>query len=609
MNTPDTLRNIAIIAHVDHGKTTLVDQLLRQSGTLDARADHPDRVMDSNDLERERGITILSKNTAIRWDDWRINIVDTPGHADFGGEVERVLSMVDSVLLLVDAVEGPMPQTRFVTAKAFARGFTPLVVINKIDRDGARPDWVLDQTFDLFDRLGATDAQLDFPVIYASALAGYASEDDSVREGDMTPLIEAITKHVPAPEVSRDGPLQLQVSSLDYDPYVGVIGVGRVTRGRVSENEAVTVVGADGKTRNGRVLELYGFSGLERIRASEAEAGDIVAFSGIDPLDISDTLCARGEPEALPPLTVDEPTISMTFQVNKSPFAGQDGKYLTSRQIGERLEQELKHNVALRVEPLDDPDKFRVSGRGELHLSVLIETMRREGYELAVSRPEVITIERDGVPMEPFELLTVDFDEDYQGAVMTRLADRKGELRAMSAEQRGRVRLEYRIPARGLIGFRTEYLSATAGTGLIYHVFDDYGPTLSGTIAQRNNGVLVSNIAGKALAYALFNLQERGRMFVSHGEPVYEGMIVGIHSRSNDLPVNPTKAKQLTNIRAAGSDENLLLTPPVILSLEQALEFIDDDELVEITPSSIRLRKKLLTESERKRASRIAKSG
>ncbi|MEL6949657.1 MAG: translational GTPase TypA [Pseudomonadota bacterium] len=609
MNTPDTLRNIAIIAHVDHGKTTLVDQLLRQSGTLDARTDHPDRVMDSNDLERERGITILSKNTAIRWDDWRINIVDTPGHADFGGEVERVLSMVDSVLLLVDAVEGPMPQTRFVTAKAFARGFTPLVVINKIDRDGARPDWVLDQTFDLFDRLGATDAQLDFPVIYASALAGYASEDDSVREGDMKPLIDAITKHVPAPEVSRDGPLQLQVSSLDYDPYVGVIGVGRVTRGRVSENEAVTVVGADGKTRNGRVLELYGFSGLERIRAPEAEAGDIVAFSGIDPLDISDTLCARGEPEALPPLTVDEPTISMTFQVNKSPFAGQDGKYLTSRQIGERLEQELKHNVALRVEPLDDPDKFRVSGRGELHLSVLIETMRREGYELAVSRPEVITIERDGVQMEPFELLTVDFDEDYQGAVMTRLADRKGELRAMSAEQRGRVRLEYRIPARGLIGFRTEYLSATAGTGLIYHVFDNYGPTVAGSIAQRNNGVLVSNIAGKALAYALFNLQERGRMFVSHGEPVYEGMIVGMHSRSNDLPVNPTKAKQLTNIRAAGSDENLLLTPPVILSLEQALEFIDDDELVEITPSSIRLRKKLLTESERKRASRIAKSG
>ncbi|MEM7449881.1 MAG: translational GTPase TypA [Pseudomonadota bacterium] len=609
MNTPDTLRNIAIIAHVDHGKTTLVDQLLRQSGTLDARTDHPDRVMDSNDLERERGITILSKNTAIRWDDWRINIVDTPGHADFGGEVERVLSMVDSVLLLVDAVEGPMPQTRFVTAKAFARGFTPLVVINKIDRDGARPDWVLDQTFDLFDRLGATDAQLDFPVIYASALAGYASEDDSVREGDMKPLIDAITKHVPAPEVSRDGPLQLQVSSLDYDPYVGVIGVGRVTRGRVSENEAVAVVGADGKTRNGRVLELYGFSGLERIRAPEAEAGDIVAFSGIDPLDISDTLCARGEPEALPPLTVDEPTISMTFQVNKSPFAGQDGKYLTSRQIGERLEQELKHNVALRVEPLDDPDKFRVSGRGELHLSVLIETMRREGYELAVSRPEVITIERDGVQMEPFELLTVDFDEDYQGAVMTRLADRKGELRAMSAEQRGRVRLEYRIPARGLIGFRTEYLSATAGTGLIYHVFDNYGPTVAGSIAQRNNGVLVSNIAGKALAYALFNLQERGRMFVSHGEPVYEGMIVGMHSRSNDLPVNPTKAKQLTNIRAAGSDENLLLTPPVILSLEQALEFIDDDELVEITPSSIRLRKKLLTESERKRASRIAKSG
>ncbi|MEL7310091.1 MAG: translational GTPase TypA [Pseudomonadota bacterium] len=606
---PEKLRNIAIIAHVDHGKTTLVDQLLSQSGTLDARADAPDRIMDSNDLEKERGITILSKNTAIQWHDWRINIVDTPGHADFGGEVERVLSMVDSVLLLVDAVEGPMPQTRFVTAKAFARGFTPLVVINKIDRDGARPDWVLDQTFDLFDRLGATDTQLDFPVIYASGLAGYASEDDQVRSGDMQPLFDAITRHVPAPDVDPAGALQLQVSSLDYDPYVGVIGIGRVSRGEVLPNTGLTVVGADGAQRNARILELYGFHGLERVRVDRAAAGDIVAFSGVDPLSISDTLCPRGEPDALPALSVDEPTISMTFQVNQSPMSGREGKYLTSRQIRERLDQELKHNVALRVETLDDPDKFKVSGRGELHLSVLIETMRREGYELAVSRPEVIEIERDGETLEPYELLTVDFDEDYQGAVMTRLAERKGELLSMTAEQRGRNRLEYRIPSRGLIGFRTEYLSATAGTGLIYHVFDAYGPKLEQPLGQRNNGVLISNVAGKALAYALFNLQERGRLFIDHGAEVYEGMLVGIHSRGNDLVVNPTKAKQLTNIRAAGSDENLLLTPPVKMSLEQALEFIDDDELVEVTPKSIRLRKKLLGESDRKRASRQAKAG
>ncbi|MEL7024871.1 MAG: translational GTPase TypA [Pseudomonadota bacterium] len=609
MTNPEKLRNIAIIAHVDHGKTTLVDQLLSQSGTLDARADAPDRIMDSNDLEKERGITILSKNTAIQWNDWRINIVDTPGHADFGGEVERVLSMVDSVLLLVDAVEGPMPQTRFVTAKAFARGFTPLVVINKIDRDGARPDWVLDQTFDLFDRLGATDTQLDFPVIYASGLAGYASEDDQVRSGDMQPLFDAITKHVPAPEVDPSGALQLQVSSLDYDPYVGVIGIGRVSRGEVVPNTALTVVGANGAERNARILELYGFDGLNRVRVDSASAGDIVAFSGVDPLSISDTLCPRGEPDALPALSVDEPTISMTFQVNQSPMSGREGKYLTSRQIGERLEQELKHNVALRAKQLDDPDKFKVSGRGELHLSVLIETMRREGYELAVSRPEVIEIERDGQTLEPYELLTVDFDDDYQGAVMTRLAERKGELLAMTAEQRGRSRLEYRIPSRGLIGFRTEYLSATAGTGLIYHVFDAYGPKLEQSLGQRNNGVLISNVAGKALAYALFNLQERGRLFIDHGAEVYGGMLVGIHSRGNDLVVNPTKAKQLTNIRAAGSDENLLLTPPVKMSLEQALEFIDDDELVEVTPTSIRLRKKLLGESDRKRASRQAKAG
>ncbi|MEL6870624.1 MAG: translational GTPase TypA [Pseudomonadota bacterium] len=607
MASPDKLRNIAIIAHVDHGKTTLVDQLLQQSGSLGDRAEAPDRVMDSNDLEKERGITILSKNTAIRWQDWNINIVDTPGHADFGGEVERVLSMVDSVLLLVDAVEGPMPQTRFVTSKAFARGFTPLVVINKIDRDGARPDWVLDQTFDLFDRLGATDEQLDFPVIYASGLSGYAGDDDSVRSGDMQPLIDAVIKHVPPPNVDEAGDLQLQVSSLDYDPYVGVIGIGRVTRGRVAANEPLTVIGADGKQRNARILELYGFSGLTRVRVESARAGDIVAFSGIDELSISDTLCPRGLAEALPPLTVDEPTISMTFQVNKSPLAGREGKYLTSRQIRERLDQELKHNVALRVETLSDPDKFKVSGRGELHLSVLIETMRREGFELAVSRPEVIEIERDGVVMEPFENLTVDFDDDYQGAVMTRLAERKGELLAMTAEQQGRSRVEYRIPSRGLIGFRTEYLSATAGTGLIYHVFAEYAPKISGSIAQRNNGVLISNVPGKALAYALFNLQERGRLFVEHSHEVYEGMIVGIHSRNNDLVVNPTKAKQLTNIRAAGTDENLLLTPPIRFSLEQALEFIDDDELVEITPASIRLRKKLLLESDRKRASRQPK--
>ncbi|MFK8053180.1 MAG: translational GTPase TypA [Woeseiaceae bacterium] len=608
MNAPQKLRNIAIIAHVDHGKTTLVDQLLKQSGTLDERADTPDRVMDSNDLERERGITILSKNTAIRWDDWRINIVDTPGHADFGGEVERVLSMVDSVLLLVDAVEGPMPQTRFVTSKAFARGFTPLVVINKIDRDGARPDWVLDQTFDLFDRLGATDEQLDFPVIYASGLSGFASTESDAKSGDMQPLIDAVIEHVPAPKVDREGPLQLQVSSLDYDPYVGVIGVGRVSRGTVKQNEPLVVASADGKTRNARILELYGFHGLNRLSVPSAEAGDIVAFSGVDPLSISDTLCPRDAPEVLPPLTVDEPTISMTFQVNKSPLAGREGKYLTSRQIRERLEQELKHNVALRVETGEDPDKFKVSGRGELHLSVLIETMRREGFELAVSRPEVIETEVDGVVMEPYENLTVDFDEEYQGAVMTRLADRKGELLAMTAEQQGRSRLEYRIPSRGLIGFRTEYLSATAGTGLIYHVFDEYAPKVKGSIAQRNNGVLISNVAGKALAFALFNLQERGRLFLDHGIEVYEGMLVGIHSRNNDLVVNPTKGKQLTNIRAAGTDENLLLTPPIRFSLEQALEFIDDDELVEITPENIRLRKKLLLESDRKRASRQKKA-
>jgi GTP-binding protein len=600
----ERLRNIAIIAHVDHGKTTLVDQLLKQSGGLDARTVLPERAMDSNDLERERGITILAKNTAIDWRGWRINIVDTPGHADFGGEVERVLSMVDGVLLLVDAVDGPMPQTRFVTQKAFLRGFTPLVVINKIDRDGARPAWVLDQTFDLFDRLGATDKQLDFPVIYASALKGFAGTAAGVRGGDMQALFESVVAHVPPPPVEEAGPLQLQVSSLDYSSYVGVLGIGRIGRGAVKRNMPVTVVGRDGTTRNEQLMELYGFRGLERYSIDEAGAGDIVVFSGIDDLQISDTVCTRGQAEALPPLKIDEPTISMTFQVNKSPFAGREGKYLTSRQIRARLQQELKHNVALRVDETDDADRFRVSGRGELHLSVLIETMRREGYELAVSRPAVIERTVGGIVHEPWEQLTVDFGEDYQGAVMTRLAERKGEVQSMMPDGRGRVRLEYRIPARGLIGFRTEYLTATAGTGLLYHIFDRYAPRAPGSIGQRVNGVMVSIVQGKALAYALFNLQERGWLFIGHGAEVYEGMIVGIHSRDNDLIVNPTKGKQLTNVRAAGSDENIILTPPIRYSLEQALEFIDDDELVEITPASIRLRKKLLTENERKRDSR-----
>jgi GTP-binding protein len=606
MSDISKLRNIAIIAHVDHGKTTLVDQLLQQSGTLGPRADAPDRVMDSGDLERERGITILAKNTAVNWNGYRINIVDTPGHADFGGEVERVLSMVDSVLLLVDAVEGPMPQTRFVTQKAFAQGLVPVVVVNKIDRDGARPDWVVDQTFDLFDRLGATDEQLDFPIIYASALAGYAGTDADVRDGDMTPLFETIVEHVAPPDVDPDGPLQLQVSSLDYDTYVGLLGIGRIRRGTLQTNSPISVVAADGKTRRARVLELYGFHGLERRKIETATAGDIVVFSGIEKLGISDTLCAPGHEEALPALTVDEPTVSMSFQVNKSPFAGQDGKYLTSRQIRERLDRELEHNVALRVENTEDPDKFRVSGRGELHLAVLVETMRREGYELAVSRPEVIMHDVEGVEHEPWEQLTVDFDEQYQGAVMTRLAERKGELADMLPDGRGRIRLDYRIPTRGLIGFRTEYLTATSGTGLIYHVFEKYAPRVGGAIAQRNNGALVSNVQGKALAYALYNLQDRGRLFIGHGEPVYEGMIVGIHQRSNDLIVNPTKAKQLTNIRAAGSDENLVLTPRLDYSLEQSLEFLDDDELLEVTPTNLRLRKKLLKESDRKRESRRA---
>lgn len=598
------LRNIAIIAHVDHGKTTLVDKLLQQSGTLGPRAAVPDRVMDSNELERERGITILAKNTAVNWNGYRINIVDTPGHADFGGEVERVLSMVDSVLLLVDAVEGPMPQTRFVTQKAFAQGLIPIVVINKIDREGARPDWVIDQTFDLFDRLGATDQQLDFPIVYTSALKGYAGEHSDVSSGDMTALFDTIIKHVPYPEVDPDGPLQLQISSLDYDTYTGVLGIGRINRGTLQANSQVSIVKPDSSSKRGRVLEIFSFDGLKRRQVQSAAAGDIVVFSGIDELNISDTVCAPGHEEALPALSIDEPTVTMTFQVNKSPFAGQEGKYLTSRQIRERLDQELKHNVALRVENTSDPDKFRVCGRGELHLSVLVETMRREGFELAVSRPEVIMHVVDGVEHEPWEQLTVDFDEAYQGAVMTRLASRKGELQNMMPDGRGRMRLDYKIPTRGLIGFRTEYLTATSGTGLIYHVLDEYAPRIPGAIAQRSNGTLVSMVQGKALAYALFNLQERGKLFLGHQAPVYEGMIIGIHKRQNDLVVNPTKAKQLNNIRAAGMDENLILTPPLRYSLEQSLEFLDDDELLEVTPLSLRLRKKSLTEIERKRDAR-----
>ena len=600
------LRNIAIIAHVDHGKTTLVDQLLQQSGTLDSRKDAVERVMDSNALEKERGITILSKNTAIRWNDYRINIVDTPGHADFGGEVERVLSMVDSVLLLVDAVDGPMPQTRFVTQKAFALGFKPIVVINKVDRDGARPDWALDQTFDLFDNLGATDEQLDFPVVYASALNGYAGLDSDVRSGDMTPLFETIVEQVPSPDVDLDGPFQMQISTLDYNSYQGVIGIGRVKRGRIGNNEAVKVISADGTARSGRLLQSFGFIGLERVAVDEASAGDIVAITGLDPLDISETLCDPNNIEALPSLSVDEPTISMTFQPNTSPFSGRDGKYVTSRQIWERLQQELKHNVALRVERTTDAEKYRVSGRGELHLSVLIETMRREGYELAVGRPEVIVIERDGAKLEPYEQLSVDIEEAHQGAIMERLGERKAELKNMVPDGKGRVRLEYIMPTRGLIGFRTEFMTQTSGTGLLHHVFDHYGPQLQQKIGQRNNGVMIANGLGKSLAFALFNLQDRGKLMVEHGSEVYEGMIIGIHSRANDLVVNPLKAKQLTNIRAAGTDENLILVPPIRHTLEQALEFIDDDELVEVTPGAIRIRKKILSESDRKRASRVA---
>ncbi len=602
--TTQNLRNIAIIAHVDHGKTTLVDELLKQSGTFESRANISSRVMDSNDLERERGITILAKNTAIRWRDHRINIVDTPGHADFGGEVERVLSMVDSVLLLVDAVDGPMPQTRFVTRKAFALGLRPIVVINKVDRPGARVNWVLDQTFDLFDKLGATEEQLDFPVVYASALYGYAGLGPDVREGDMTPLFEAILRHTPPPDVDPDGPFQMQVSSLAYSSYVGAIATGRVKRGTVRPNQAVTVIDREGKRREGKILQVLGFLGLERTEVKEASAGDIVAVAGIDPVYISDTLCDPSRPEALPPLTVDEPTVSMTFEINTSPFVGQDGKFVTSRQLRERLERELIHNVALRVEDTADADKFKVSGRGELHLGILIETMRREGYELAVSRPQVITKVVDGEIHEPYETLTLDVEQAHQGVLIERLGNRRGDLLAMEPDASGRIRLEYVIPSRGLIGFQTEFLSLTSGSGLMHHVFDHYGPVKKGDTGGRVNGVLIANGAGKSVAYALFSLQERGRLFIGPGEDLYEGMIIGIHSRDNDLVVNPLRGKQLTNMRASGSDENILLTPPIQLTLERAIEFIDDDELVEVTPHHIRLRKRYLKENDRKRASR-----
>ncbi len=602
----EKLRNIAIIAHVDHGKTTLVDRLLQDSGSLQNRGALPERVMDSNEIERERGITILSKNTAIEWQNHRINIVDTPGHADFGGEVERVLSMVDSVLLLVDAVDGPMPQTRFVTDKALAQGFRPIVVINKIDRPQARPNWVLDQTFDLFAELGASDEQLDFPVVYCSALNGYASLTPTVQTGDMTALFEIIRDHVPPPAVDPEGPFQMQVSALDYSSYVGLIGIGRIKRGRVWTNRPVMVIDRTGGCRAGRILQVLGFLGLNRIEVSAAQAGDIIAFSGVPDVQISDTLCDPGAVEALPPLSVDEPTIAMTFQVNTSPLAGRDGRYITAPQIRERLERELQHNVALRVTETEDPDKLRVCGRGELHLSILIENMRREGYELGVSRPEVIVREIDGERQEPWERVSVDVAELHQGPVMEKLGARGGALQNMYPPSQGRVRLDYLIPARGLIGFRTQFLSATSGSGLLYHVFDHYAPVKPGSYGQRSNGAMISNASGRALGYALFNLQERGRLMIGPGEEVYEGMVIGIHSRDNDLLVNPLKAKQLTNIRAAGSDESIILTPPLRLTLEQALEIIDQDEVVEVTPSAIRVRKKLLREHERKRAARVS---
>ena len=606
-NSIDNLRNIAIIAHVDHGKTTLVDKLLDQSGTLDSRTDLEERVMDSNDIEKERGITILAKNTAITWNDYRVNIVDTPGHADFGGEVERVMSMVDSVLLIVDAQEGPMPQTRFVTQKAFAQGLKPIVVINKIDKPGARPDWVMDQVFDLFDNLGASDEQLDFQVVYASAINGWASLEEGEEGADMTPLFQTIVDQVPAPDADPAGAFQMQISQLDYSSYLGVIGVGRVTRGSVKPNQQVTIQTASGQVHNGKVGKVFGYLGLERHEVEKAQAGDIIAITGLGELKISDTVCCPSEVEPLPALSVDEPTVTMTFQVNTSPFAGLEGKYVTSRNILERLEKELVHNVALRVEETDDPDKFRVSGRGELHLGILIENMRREGFELAVSRPEVIMREIDGELQEPYETVTVDVEEEHQGSIMEKLGLRKAELTDMAPDGKGRIRMDFIMPSRGLIGFQTEFMTLTSGSGLIYHTFLQYGPHKGGEIGQRINGVLISNAQGKALTNALFNLQDRGRLMIGHGIEVYEGMIIGIHSRDNDLTVNALKGKQLTNVRAAGTDDAQVLTPPIQMTLEQALEFIDDDELVEVTPENIRIRKKWLKESDRKRESRTAK--
>ncbi len=604
MSNPDKIRNIAIIAHVDHGKTTLVDKLLRQSGTFDERATVVERVMDSNDLEKERGITILAKNTAINYQGYHINIVDTPGHADFGGEVERVLSMVDSVLLLVDAVDGPMPQTRFVTQKAFAQGLCPILVVNKVDRPGARPNWVIDQVFDLFARLGATDEQLDFPIIYASALQGFATLDLNKPSDNMEPLFQTIIEKVAPPKVDVNGPFQMQISSLDYSNYVGIIGIGRIARGKARNNMPVTVIDANGKTRQGRILQILGHLGLKRVEVEEAFAGDIVCVTGLDEIFISDTLCDPNAIEALPPLTVDEPTVSMTFQVNNSPFAGKEGKYVTSRQIRERLEKELIHNVALRVEDTGDPDKFKVSGRGELHLGILIENMRREGYELAVSRPEVILKTVDGEVQEPYESVTIDVEMNHQGSVMERMGARLADLQNMQPDGNGRVRLDYIAPSRSLIGFRTEFLSLTSGTGILTHVFEKYGPMKKNLQSGRSRGVLISNAMGKSVGFALFNLQERGQMMIEPNTEIYEGMIIGIHSRDNDLVVNALKGKQLTNMRASGTDENIILTPAIKHSLEQALEFINDDELVEVTPKSIRIRKKFLTEMDRKREDR-----
>ncbi|MAD00022.1 translational GTPase TypA [Pseudomonas abyssi] len=600
----ENLRNIAIIAHVDHGKTTLVDALLRQSGTLDRKELDSERIMDSNDQEKERGITILAKNTAIKWNGYNINIVDTPGHADFGGEVERVMSMVDSVLLLVDAVDGPMPQTRFVTQKAFQAGLRPIVVVNKIDRPGARPDWVIDQVFDLFDSLGATDEQLDFPFVYASAINGIAGMDPDEMAEDLTPLFQTIVDRVPSPDVDLDGPFQMQISALDYNSFLGVIGIGRIRRGKVKTNTPVTSIDAQGKKRNGRILKIMGHHGLQRVEVEEAQAGDIVCISGFDPLFISDTLCDQQNVEAMPALTVDEPTVSMTFQVNDSPFAGKEGKFVTSRNIKERLEKELLHNVALRVEEGDSADKFKVSGRGELHLSVLIETMRREGFELGISRPEVVIKEIDGEKQEPYENVTIDIEEQHQGPIMEQMGLRKGDLGNMVPDGKGRLRLEYVVPARGLIGFRNSFLTMTSGTGIITSTFSHYGPVKQGDVAHRQNGVLVSMATGKALTYSLETLQDRGKLFLEPGQDIYEGQLAGIHSRDNDLVINPTKGKKLDNMRASGKDETIQLVPPVKFTLEQALEFIDDDELVEVTPKSIRLRKKLLHENDRKRASK-----